>query len=120
MKRMLVIGFAAFLLFAGSAEAKYLPQWRAEAAIHSDSSAAAREVSWSTVPEYGECGYITEGRYECQVQLEGKRPSGYSYEHGIEYERHFCSWVAAAHWRGRFIVVNRREIGCEEWLEFSR
>ena len=104
-----------------AAQARALSPYLAETYIRSDGRKLAKSYPWAVTTELGKCARPTLGLYECQAQIEGKRPIGYTYERGPEYEAGFCSWVGVAHYRGRYlIVVNRRELGCETWVEYSR
>jgi hypothetical protein len=119
--KLAVATLGAFVVIGGSAEARLLPSYPAESYIRSDGRELAREAPWAIGPELGKCARPSLSRYECQVKLEGRRPIGYSVSTGTEYEAGFCSWVGVAHYRSRYsVVVNRRELGCETWIEYSR
>jgi hypothetical protein len=121
--KVLAVSLLAFFAMAGTGSAALvLPTYLAQIEIKLDARQVGREHRWGSAsePELGRCARPNPRRYECIVQIEGRVPAGYTYEHGVEYEGGVCSWVGIAHLIGRQIFVDHHEFGCENWLEVSR
>lgn len=119
MKRAFLLAAVLLALGASEAQARYLPFSTAYRAVYWNNQRAKREADWDERLEVGRCRY-SYSRYECPVELEGRQPVDYDVEVGLIYRVDYCGWVAAAHWRGRRLVVTRRRLFCEHYYESSR
>jgi hypothetical protein len=122
MKRLLVLPVVAFLVIVGTAQARLMPPFLAQTKIKADGrNSVAKKfkgISEVWVEKCGTAGSLR--RYECLVQMDNREPIGRDAEGDPIHEIHHCTWTAIARWRGKVVVVKRRELECEQFEEGSR
>lgn len=122
----ILLAFSA--LGAPSAEARYLPYGKAYRAVvldvlntkhRLDANQSEVRVGHRVLPSRLEFPAAVAGDELIEI-IPGHSTPGGGYEpHRSIYEHFFCQWTAVAHWSGRLILVARRGIDCEEWIDES-
>jgi hypothetical protein len=126
--KLAVSALGAFFVLAGSAEARYLPYATGYRAVLLDTIAAKEPSAGVTRTDFEGCRKTAYGRFECYAwgkgdELGNSEEGDYfgpdQHPAHIFYRHVRCDWIAAAHWRGRRVVVNRRETTCRAWEDES-
>ncbi len=115
----MIVVLAVALVFAGTAQARYLPYGAAYRAALLNTLEAG---SLSARTDLEICQRTTYGQVACPAWLKEDRFEYIerAYPYNSVYRHLRCDWTAVVHWSGRRIVVNRRFIVCRAWEDYER